>query len=119
MQCPTCKSQTSFTKTTIINKKLVTKCHVCGDFSEISGAKYESPLLGQKRQWGREKHAGDILQPWSIEKRKGWITNKDFIKNYGKDPKKLSVYNEKELKDSGLVSEKTAKKAIQSKKTSK
>lgn len=47
-------------------------------------------LLGrQKRQWQREKHSTDLIQPWKLKegshkagKKEKWIANKDFIKAY-------------------------------------
>jgi hypothetical protein len=110
MKCPNCGKETSLIKTKYINGELMHRCHICGDFSELSKIKYESPLASQKRQWQREKHAKDIMQPWEVkETRKGWIPNKDFIKAYKNDPDKLSMFSEQELKNSGEVTEKQSR----------
>ena len=115
MKCPNCGKQTSKTRTRYIDGEMITRCHVCGDFSELGGyPEHLSPLVGKRIQGQREKMAKDIMQPWEVKKGetwKGYQPNKDFIKAYRSDPDKLSIYTEKELKDSGLVTKKQAKQA--------
>ena len=64
----------------------------------------------------RETHAGDLMQPWSMEKgAKDWVPNKKFIKEYRNNPKALAAFSDKELKDSGVISEKAVKSRSRSK----
>ena len=90
-------------------------CPNCSNLSVIPPKiDYASLKTKQRQQWQREKMAKDIMQPWEVKKGevwKGYQPNKDFIKAYRDNPDKLSMYTEKELKDSGLVTQKEAKQA--------
>lgn len=103
----------------MIKGKYTEYCPNCSSLSEIPPKiDYASPKTKQRLQWQREKMAKDIMQPWEVKKgqvHKGYQPNKEFIKAYRGNPDKLSMYTEKELKDSGLVTKKDAKKASEGK----
>ena len=115
MKCGNCNSETGHMIGKIVEGKYIEYCPNCSNLSEVPPKiDYASPKTKQSRQWQREKMAKDIMQPWEVKKgqtHKGYQPNKEFIKAYRGNPDKLSMYTEKELKDSGLVSKKDAKKA--------
>src|SRR3990167_4456444 len=114
MKCPNCSQESARIITKIIDGKPQTRCHSCGNFSELSHISYLSPLTKQKHQWQRDKFGRDILQPFEIRKgevAKGWQANKDFIKAYKNEPGKLSKFSISELRDSGVVKKEVAKQA--------
>ena len=115
MKCSGCNSETGRMIGKIEAGKYIEYCPNCSNISEIpSRIDYASPLTKQKRQWQREKYAEDIVQPWEVKRgevHKGYQPNKDFIKAYGHDADRLSIYTQDELKSTGMVSEKMAKKA--------
>lgn len=51
--------------------------------------------VSQRRDWDRQKHAKDIIQPFTKDK-----PNPDFIKAYKSEPELLKqYYTKKELKE--------------------
>jgi hypothetical protein len=119
MICKSCKTQVGRVVGTIYEGRYVEYCPSCAGISEIGIATdYASPRAKQRREWDRSRHAKDIMQPWEMKRgevKKGWQPNKNYIKAYGSDPDKLSIYTQEELKSTGMVSEKTAKKAKEGK----
>ena len=115
MKCGNCGKEAGHIKGVMVEGEYQEYCPNCSNLSEIPPKiDYASPKTKQKRQWQREKMAKDIVQPFEVRKGetyKGYQPNKDFIKAYKDSPDKLSMYSEKELKDSGLVTKKQAKQA--------
>ena len=87
------------------------ECPQCTGLSEVGKPfKYMSIPPKQDIERQRETHAGDLMQPWSMDKgAKNWVANKEFIKEYRNSPKALAAFSDKELKDSGVISEKAVK----------
>jgi len=111
MLCPNCGSQSSRLKTRIVEGEPQTRCHICGDFSELSHFRgpLVSPKTKQRLEWQRESFASDLEQPYELQKgEKGWKPNKRYIKTYKGDPAKMGMYSQDELKGSGVVSKKEA-----------
>lgn len=115
MKCGGCNSEVGRIRGIMVEGKYQEYCPSCSDLSEVPPKiDYASPKTKQRLQWQRDKMAKDIMQPWEVKKgetHKGYQPNKEFIKAYRGNPDKLSMYTEKELKDSGLVSKKDAKTA--------
>jgi hypothetical protein len=73
------------------------------------GAKLKEPIRTLKHQLRidrqREKHYGDLLQPWQAKKgelSKGLQPNPEYIKHYKNNPKALQHFTKEELKKSGF-----------------
>jgi len=91
---------------------ILTPC--CDGISELTRIDYASPRQKQQREWDRATYIDDITQPWEVKKgevSKGYQPNPKFIKQYKHEPDKLSMFTEKELKDSGLVTKKEVKRS--------
>ena len=120
MNCNNCGNEASRVRGLMIEGNYVESCPSCSGLSEVPHKiDYASPKSKQKRDWQRETHAKDIMQPFEVRKgqvTKGFQPNKDYIKAYKGTPDKLSMYSETELKDSGLVNKKQAKEATTKKK---
>lgn len=94
---------------------LCPQCHE--GFSEVGKPfKYMSIPHKQDIERQRETHAGDLMQPFEVRKgEKDWVPNKKFIKEYKDKPEALAAFSDKELKDSGVISEKVVKSRSKSK----
>ena len=112
MLCPFCGKSIS----RMIQKEdgsILTPC--CSNISEVgSPVSYHSPTFKQKAQWRKEQYDKAPRDAHgSVTNHPNWQVTQDLIETHKDNPDMLSDYNEKRLRDSGVVMEKTISQSKQ------
>lgn len=61
----------------------------CGECVKISMPPAKSIRAEQKRNWDRDKHRVDMIQPFTYQKGKGYVENPEFAKHYPEKAKTI------------------------------